>query len=449
VTTTPPPSEGPSQAQAQADDRLQGHLSSAGELMAGRHFRQAEVELLRALSSTPSDVRALNLLALVRFKLGKLEEARSTYREVASLRPDDGAVQRNLGLLSLKLERFADAAAELERATRLTPGDLRAWSYLGYALTKRGDRGAAAAAFRRGGQELLAAQLESSSAADPGGVAPTVAGETVSVDSAAPLPSALESLPAETAPVIVAARGPQAVIDVAPVPAPALSPEVLPEVSLEAPPLASPAVSLVSFALASLGLVELTWPAPFPARLVLQRDAHAHVRRDAAVACAGAPAWHPAFRRVRGRTGDVPLGTRSRGFFRLSGAGELLVAGRPGQWLALALEDDILYLRERCVLAFDDGVSWEAGRIPGDGLRLLQFRGRGRVMVEFKRRPTAIQVIEGRPVFVPRARLLGWVGHIVVHGRRPADPLFQVQCEGEGVILLDVAPVGLHHSGAA
>jgi hypothetical protein len=50
---------------------------------------------------------------------------------------------------------------------------------------------------------------------------------------------------------------------------------------------------------------------------------------------------------------------------------------------------------------------------------------------------------------VPRARLLGWVGHIVVHGRRPADPLFQVQCEGEGVILLDVAPVGLHHSGAA
>jgi hypothetical protein len=36
-------------------------------------FREAEVEVLRALSGLPADLRALNLLALVRFKLGRLE----------------------------------------------------------------------------------------------------------------------------------------------------------------------------------------------------------------------------------------------------------------------------------------------------------------------------------------------------------------------------------------
>ena len=43
---------------------------------------------------------------LVRFKLGRLDDARAAYREIAVSAPHDAAVRRNLGLLALKAERI-------------------------------------------------------------------------------------------------------------------------------------------------------------------------------------------------------------------------------------------------------------------------------------------------------------------------------------------------------
>ena len=48
------------------------HLASAGELVAAKKFGEAEEEILRALSASPADAKALTLLALVRYKLGRL-----------------------------------------------------------------------------------------------------------------------------------------------------------------------------------------------------------------------------------------------------------------------------------------------------------------------------------------------------------------------------------------
>ena len=46
-------------------------LAAAGELVAAKRFDEAEGEILRALSGAPKNVQALNLLALVRYKLGR------------------------------------------------------------------------------------------------------------------------------------------------------------------------------------------------------------------------------------------------------------------------------------------------------------------------------------------------------------------------------------------
>ena len=127
------------------------HLASAGELVAAKRFGEAESEILRALSDAPKNVQALNLLALVRYKLGRLEEAHATYREIAGAAPQDAHARRNLGLIALKLGHVEEALPELEMAVRLTPGDERAWSYLGYAYAKKGEVVEAAAAFRRAG----------------------------------------------------------------------------------------------------------------------------------------------------------------------------------------------------------------------------------------------------------------------------------------------------------
>ena len=136
------------------------HLASAGELVAAKRFGEAEGEILRALSDAPKNVQALNLLALVRYKLGRLQEAHATYREMAGASPQDAHARRNLGLIALKLGQVEEALPELEMAVRLTPGDERAWSYLGYAYAKKGEVVEAAAAFRRAGQDALALELE-------------------------------------------------------------------------------------------------------------------------------------------------------------------------------------------------------------------------------------------------------------------------------------------------
>jgi uncharacterized protein (AIM24 family) len=419
------------------------HLTSAGELMAGRHFRQAEVELLRALSTTPTDVRALNLLALVRFKLGKLEEARTTYREIADLLPGDAGIQRNFGLVSLKMERYEDAVAALERATRLAPDDKRAWSYLGYALVKNGDSTGAALAFRRGGQDLLAAQLEPVVVAD----AASVETSKVAVATSGVAPAA-EVAPEPVVEEASVVEPRSSSVTVTPGLAPAAYVANAEVVNSLVPLAAAPAlddsqtVSLVSFVLAGMGMGAVA-ALDHPISLVVEDDAY--VRSDAALAWTGTAPSLPAYRRVRGRPTDVLLGSKGRGFSRLPGSGELWVAGRPGRWLIVSLDDDIFYLREDRVLAFDRSVSWEAGRVPGDGLRLLQFRGTGRVALQFAQPPSAIRVTADHPVAVPRSRLYGWVGRIVAHGLRRAERLFQIHCEGEGVILLDVARSARHH----
>ena len=104
--------------------------------------------------------QALNLLALVRFKMGRLEEAHATYREIAGAAPHDAGARRNMGLLSLKLGRLDEALPDLEMAVRIAPGDERAWSYLGYVYAKKGEVVQAAAAFRRAGQDALANELD-------------------------------------------------------------------------------------------------------------------------------------------------------------------------------------------------------------------------------------------------------------------------------------------------
>jgi uncharacterized protein (AIM24 family) len=203
-----------------------------------------------------------------------------------------------------------------------------------------------------------------------------------------------------------------------------------------APPVEAVPVSLLAFVLSRLGQS----PAPTlpvgPLRLSVADEIH--VRRDAVLAGSGALEWQPAFRRAQGRRGTEPLGTPAGPFFRLTGAGEVWVAGARSRWLPVALTEDVLYVREDRVLAFDGQVSWEAGTVPGVGVRMLQFRGRGTVALELEEAPLAIKVTEERPTLLAAGRLVGWVGRLVPYGAPlEGGAPFQLACQGEGVVLLD------------
>ena len=104
---------------------FRAHMRRANSLVAERRLADAEQEIVRALAGDPDDLQALKLLALVRFRLGRLEEAGEAYRRVTTAAPADAAARMNLGLIALKLERFEEAVAELETALRLRPDDQR------------------------------------------------------------------------------------------------------------------------------------------------------------------------------------------------------------------------------------------------------------------------------------------------------------------------------------
>jgi uncharacterized protein (AIM24 family) len=361
------------------------HLRRAGELIGARRLPEGELELLKGLALSPHDLRALKLLALVRFKLGRLAEARDVYRQARELAPHDAAVRLNLGLIALKLDWFEEAVAELESAARLSPDDVRAWSYLGYAHARTGATSRAAAAFRRAGQYELAAEMERGKPSEGDPVAALVGGDATSSE----------------------AGGPATV--------------------------ASFAFShLLSDAAASSGLGVL--------RFEVGDDAY--VRQAALLASGGEVTTEEARRRKRGRLTAEALGDGRDPFLRCRGRGEVWLTLPPGGrgLVPLTLADDVLYLREQRVVAFDE-VVWECGRVPWDGLPLMQFRGSGRVVVDAARgEMVALRVNEGEVVRVAQARLMGWLGRIVAQSVRSQEanvpPIAQVACEGEGVLLL-------------
>jgi len=123
-----------------------------GDLGAARRLLQAALEL------QPDQPRTLYNLAVVDLREGKSDEALAGFERVLSLgqgRPDLVAPElralasSSAGLLYLKRGDAAAAEAMLEQATALTPGDAKAWSYLGMAREQTGKLLEASAALER------------------------------------------------------------------------------------------------------------------------------------------------------------------------------------------------------------------------------------------------------------------------------------------------------------
>ena len=401
-------------------------MRRAGALVAERRLPEAEAEIIQALSAVPGDLRALKLLALVRFRLGRFAEAREAYRAVAHASPDDAAARLNLGLIALKLEWFAEAVEELAGG-----GAVAARRSQGAELSRlrpraRGRSEEAAQAFRRAGQPELAAELEGRGVAPPPDEARLARAELSK---------------RETIREFGHVRTEVTQVELVAAPAPAAR---LADAGTERAA-QSASLSLSSFVLGRLLTPDepsagSEWVADGVYRFPVAGEAHVSV--EAVLAAEGGLALERARRRQRGRVGDERLGAQGPRFYRCDGSGELwLTTPRPGGGvMALNLEEDVLYLREELVLAFSGELVWESGCVPRTRMPLLHFRGSGRVLIGWRTsEPVAVRVTEPRRVTVAQQRLCGWIGRVVVHGlstpsEEPDGAL--VACEGEGVLLI-------------
>jgi tetratricopeptide (TPR) repeat protein len=429
-STTPVVSDaGPTLEVAQQDEPvLVAQLRRTSELISAQRLPEAEAELVGAQQTSARDLRVLKLLALVRFKLGRLAESRQVYLEAAEVAPEDPSVRLNLGLIAIKLDAFEEAARELEAAVRLQPDDRRAWSYLGYAYARCDMKTQAASAFRRAGQHELAAEMERA-------VAPPAHVTDGAVVEGLDTPGPGESATMRALSSTDATPRPLRRSDQTPVPvrkSPAMEWSV--------------GATLADFTTARLLTLEPSAEAIAsigPGILRFAAGAETHVRESALLVALGGPALALARRRRRGQLSQDKLSDKRDRFFRVDGAGDLILTSPDAsrRLVALSLDHDILYLDEERVVAWGDEVVWESGCVPGEGKALLQFRGTGRVVLwTAEDEVVAVRIADNERMAVPSARLVGWLGRVVVQSNAsgeivPKGP-HHVTCEGEGVLLL-------------
>jgi tetratricopeptide (TPR) repeat protein/uncharacterized protein (AIM24 family) len=172
-------------------------------------------------------------------------------------------------------------------------------------------------------------------------------------------------------------------------------------------------------------------------------------RTEEVVVSCGDLAFEPAARRVRGAaTGEI-FGDGDKNLFIVTGKGYLVAAAAGQVFTAVALDEDILYLRETLVFAFEDQLRWENGNVPGSNgqMHVVQFRGTGCVVVRSRRPLLSLKLSAERVVYVEASVLAGWIGRVVPRlvtpaaGGKSSAPF--VECAGEGVVLIEdqaVAP---------
>lgn len=157
--------------------------------------------------------------------------------------------------------------------------------------------------------------------------------------------------------------------------------------------------------------------------------------------------YEPATRRSRGSQTDEKFDYGGSRFHVVSGKGYLIAVPGDKKFTAVTLDDDIFYLREDLVFAFDATLRWENGNVPGlrGKLPVVQFRGDGAVALRTSQQLVRVKLPAQGVVYVDAMRLAGWIGRVIPRAVVPPEhgPMGDlcVECTGEGVVLVD--PTGL------
>jgi tetratricopeptide (TPR) repeat protein len=98
---------------------------------------QAREELEAAYELRPQDEKVLNMLGMTYYKLEMLPQAEEMYIRLANSNQEVYALQSNLGLIQLKLNKLAEARDALNRALELQPNNSKAHFYMGLLYEKK------------------------------------------------------------------------------------------------------------------------------------------------------------------------------------------------------------------------------------------------------------------------------------------------------------------------
>jgi tetratricopeptide (TPR) repeat protein len=97
-------------------------IREAAAALAAGDLKRAESELQAILQAVPTDVHALNLLAIVRVEQKREPEADALFKQAIAIQPDFAGAHAGLGLLYAQMGKNDQAIPALEESMRLDPG---------------------------------------------------------------------------------------------------------------------------------------------------------------------------------------------------------------------------------------------------------------------------------------------------------------------------------------
>jgi hypothetical protein len=169
-------------------------------------------------------------------------------------------------------------------------------------------------------------------------------------------------------------------------------------------------------------------------------------RLDGVSITGGDLSYELATRRSRGHATEEAFDYGGAQLHAVSGRGYLIAVPGEHTFSAVNLDDDILYLREDLVFAFQAQLRWENGNVPGlrGRLPVVQFRGNGALAMRLARPLVRVKLPAQGMLFIDADRLAGWIGRVIPRAvvPPPGGPLgaMCVECTGEGVVLVEAAP---------
>jgi Flp pilus assembly protein TadD len=155
--------------------------------------------------------------------------------------------------------------------------------------------------------------------------------------------------------------------------------------------------------------------------------------------------YEPAMRRSRGHQTEDKFDFGGARMHAVSGNGYLIAVSSDKTFTAVSLDDDIFYLREDLVFAFESTLRWENGNVPGlrGKLPVVQFRGDGAIAIQTAEPLVRVKLPPQGVLLVAAMRLAGWIGRVIPRAVVPPTdgPMGEVcvECTGEGVVLIDPA----------
>jgi predicted negative regulator of RcsB-dependent stress response len=179
--------------------------------------------------------------------------------------------------------------------------------------------------------------------------------------------------------------------------------------------------------------------------LIIRVTDRVMTRLDGVHITGGDLGYELAMRRSRGHNTEEVFDHGGSQLHAVSGHGYLIAVPGKHAFSAVSLDDDILYLREDLVFAFQASLRWENGNVPGlrGKLPVVQFRGSGALALRLVRPLVRVKLPAQGLVFIDAERLAGWIGRVIPRAvvPPPGGPLgtMCVECTGEGVVLVEPA----------